>query len=159
MLFRKQPYSVINPPIDTLEIFCNDKIYTLDKKDKDWEKQIEKLVDKGVIDWSDVSKHSYFSCSLSEEFMRKHVEDLDWWSMVHGRNHSKNMRESFLREIFDYVDFTFVAHNCLGLSKDIIREMYSQKDFFWSTFRTDQAFEEWLDEHIASYDQVYDCDF
>lgn len=121
MLFHKTTYPVINPAFNCFEIMKDNKIYRINHKHKNFEKKIEQFVDMKLLDWEDVSKQTFFTWYISEEFMRKHVDDLEWWSVLTGR-FQKGISESFLREISNYLDWNWVIHNNKSLSKNMVRE-------------------------------------
>lgn len=125
MLFQKHSYPVINPPVDCFEILQNGKIYTLNCKKKNFLKKLEEYVKKGILDWQDVSRQTFFTRAMTEEFMRKHIDDLEWCSVLH----SADLSESFMREIIDYLDWFWIMHNKQFFSKDILREFINKAQY------------------------------
>ena len=125
MLFHKTSYPVINAPVNCFDILKDDKLYELNCTKKDFERNIESMVKKGVLDWEDVSAQSFFTNNISEEFMRKHVEDLDWWKVTN----CTQLSESLLREIVDLVDWSWVIHNQKFYSKNMLREFKDRANY------------------------------
>ena len=129
MLFQKTSYPVINAPSNCFQIMKEGTVYEIDCTNKNFEHQVEVMVEHEILDWEDVSTQSFFTQHFSEEFMRKHVEDLDWWKVLN----CTQLSESFLREIIDLVDWGWVIYNQKFYSKDMLREfrdraVYKAKD-------------------------------
>ena len=83
--------------------------------------------------------------------MRKHVNDLEWWSVLTGRFHV-GISESFLREISDYLDWNWVMHNNKFLSKEVVREF--RKELYTDIFEDDDFnLEKWISENIPVVDE------
>ena len=118
MLFQKYSYPVINPQVDCFEILKDDKIHRINYKHKNFEKKLVRMVEQQILDWEDVSAQTFFTQHLSEDFMRNHVNDLDWWKVLSTRQ----LSESFMREIIDYIDWGWVIYNQKFYSKNMLRE-------------------------------------
>ena len=125
MLFQKTSFPVINAPSNCFQIMKEGTVYEINCTKKDFEKNLEFMVKKGILDWEDVSAQSFFTNNISEEFMRKHVEDLDWWKVTNCTQLSK----SFLREIIELVDWNWVIHNQKFYSKDMLREFKDRANY------------------------------
>lgn len=125
MLFQKSSYPVINPQVDCFEILKDNKLYTLNSKKKNFLKMVEEYVEKGIFDWEDVSRQPYFTKDMTEDFMRKHIDDLEWWSLLNSRS----LSESFMREIIDYIDWGWVLHNTKFYDKNMLREFKDRAQY------------------------------
>lgn len=118
MHFQKYSYPVLNPKDNKLQIMKDRECYVLDSKRLDFLDKVEECIEKGILDWEDISNQTYFTEKMSERFMRKHVDDLNWWSVLH----SVDLSESFLREIIDYLDWNWVLMNKKFYDKNMMRE-------------------------------------
>lgn len=125
MLFQKSSYPVINPHVDCFEILKDNKIYRINHKHKNFEKKIEQFIKMELLDWEDVSRQSYFTKNMTEDFMRKHIDDLEWWSLLNSRS----LSESFMREIIDYIDWFWVMNNTEFYDKNMLREFKDRAQY------------------------------
>lgn len=151
MLFHKTTHPVINPAFNCFEIMKDNKIYRINHKHKNFEKKIEQFINKKLLDWEDVSNHTFFTCYISEEFMRKHVDDLEWWNVLTGRFHV-GISESFLREISNYIDWNWVIHNNKSLSKNMVREFANNLIVLVKEGETFNL-EEWIGKNLLVEDK------
>lgn len=86
------------------------------------EKFIEEI--KDLVSWEMIS-----TLDLSEEFVRKHYEDLNWYSV--SRN--PNLSAKFLEEYEDKLNWAYVIHN----NKHVTKEMKERHkdEIYWKSDR------------------------
>lgn len=125
MIFHEFSYPVINPKEDILEIVKFGTVFTLNSKKKNFLKTLEDYLEKGILEWGDVCRQAYFTKQMTEDFMRKHVDDIEWWSLLY----SKDLSESFMREIINYLDWSWVMHNKEFFNKNMLREFKNIAQF------------------------------
>ena len=97
----------------------------------------------GVIDWEYISH----CLKLSEEFIRRHKDDIRWGWI----SHDQKLSEDFMREFADELEWTHICTDQV-LSEKFIEEM---KDYIdWRTTVCHQKLSaEFIDKHSDLFDK------